>query len=127
MNRPLALLTILIFFCTGCDGVYIYTYRGTLSLADKTPARDLPVRVTAYANDTNPTLDSQTDTQGRFTGSFVTSTGWIILGPPAPKIKIAYLPTPATPPITIPLNNIEQPTTTSGRDLTLPPIILPAR
>jgi hypothetical protein len=127
LNATTCRLIALALFCTGCDGTYVYTYQGSLYLPDRTtPAKNIPLQVTANSSTANPNYDSHSDDQGHFSGSFSQSTFWtFFLRPSAPKLKAVYLLTPSNSPIEIPVDSVDQPTTDVGRNIALPPVTLP--
>jgi hypothetical protein len=112
-------------FCAGCDGIYSYTYQGTLFQSDgTTPAANVLVRCAREAQ-FHPDWQStgKTDSSGHFSGSFNVLTAWAFaIRPPAPKLDTVYLLAPAMRPIEIRVREIEQPTTSTGRHLILPPV-----
>jgi len=71
-------------------------------------------------------VDARTDQSGHFAGSFAEWTGWLFpIRPAAPKLDRVYLLVPSTHPIEIPVAGAGQKMTPMGREIPLPPIVLP--
>jgi hypothetical protein len=138
MNRTRAFLPVLLLAATmiaGCDGVYIYQYRGRLVSADKRTAVS-GARVSAFPEPIECSKESSsdafvtTDHDGRFTGSLAMLTGWVfaLRPPPPPLVEVSLcVQVPGAPQkIEIPISTDAQSDVVSGkRQLDLGTVIVP--